>query len=58
MGKREKTKLANVYRKYRTTKKKRNVLEFFSAFMPEIVYRTTRLEGERVSRKKVSAFFK
>ena len=58
MGKHEQKKLVNSYKKYRTAKKKRSVLDFFSAFMPEIIFRTTRLEGERVTRKKVSAMFK
>lgn len=58
MGKREQKRLVNSYRKYRTTKKKKSVLDFFSAFMPEIIFRTTRLEGEKVTRKKVSALFK
>lgn len=58
MGKRDKAKLARVYQKYRIGKKKRNMLDFFSAFMPEIIFRTTRLEGERITRKKVSTLFK
>jgi len=58
MGKREQAKLVTSYKKYRIAKKKKSVLDFFSAFMPEIIFRTTRLEGERVTRKKVSALFK
>jgi hypothetical protein len=58
MGKREQAKLIKLYQKYRTAKKKRNVLDFFRAFMPEIIFRTTKLEGERITRKRVSALFK
>ena len=57
MGKREQTKLVNAYKKYRTTKKK-NVLERFCALMPEIIFRTTKLEGESVTRRMISALFK
>lgn len=58
MSKREQTKLVKSYKKYRTTKNKKGVLDLFRAFMPEIIFRTTKLEGERVTRKKVSALFK
>ncbi|MCL4353246.1 hypothetical protein M1615_02110 [Patescibacteria group bacterium] len=57
MGKRTETKLINAYKKYRTNKKK-NVLGIFRAFMPEIIFRTTKLEGETVTRKMISALFK
>jgi len=57
MGKREQAKLVKAYTKYRTAKKK-NVLEIFRAFMPEIILRTTKLEGEPVTRKMVSSLFK
>jgi hypothetical protein len=58
MGKREKAKLVTSYKKYRTAKNKKGVLDFFRVFMPEIIFRTTKLEGEPITRKKVSAFFK
>ncbi len=58
MGKREQTRLIKAYTTYRTTNKKKNVLDFFRIFMPEIIFRTTKLEGERITRKKVSALFK
>ncbi len=58
MGKRDKTKLVKAYTKYRTAKKKRNVLEVFRSFMPEIIFRTTKLEGESVTRKMISSLFK
>ena len=57
MGKHEQTKLIKAYTKYRTTKKK-DVLGVFRAFMPEIIFRTTKLEGETVTRKMVSSLFK
>ena len=58
MGKNDKIKLIKAYTKYRTAKKKRNVLDVFRAFMPEIIFRTTKLEGEPITRKRVSALFK
>lgn len=58
MGKRDGARLVKAYAKYRTTKKKRNVLDVFRAFMPEIIFRTTKLEGESVTRKMISALFK
>ena len=54
----EQAKLVKAYKKYRTAKKKRSVLDFFRTFMPEIIFRTTKLEGENITRKKVSALFK
>lgn len=58
MGKKEKAKLVKAYTKYHTAKNKRNVLEIFRDFMPEIIFRTTKLEGESVTRKMISALFK
>ena len=58
MGKRDRTKLVKVYKNYRTAKKKRNVLDVFRTFMPEIIFRTTKLEGESITRKMVSVLFK
>ncbi|MGH7204018.1 MAG: hypothetical protein ACREHC_06240 [Candidatus Levyibacteriota bacterium] len=57
MGKREQTKLVKAYTKYRTGKRK-DVLGVFRAFMPEIIFRTTKLEGESITRKMVSSLFK
>jgi hypothetical protein len=57
MGKREQTKLITAYKKYRTIKKK-DVLGTFRIFMPEIIFRTTKLEGEPVTRKMISSLFK
>lgn len=59
MTKANKTKLVNAYRKYKSKKtKKATVLSFFRAFIPEIIFRTTKLEGERVSRKMVARIAK
>ena len=58
MSKREQTRLVKSYNKYRTTKNKKGVLDFFRTFMPEIIFRTTKLEGEPITRKKISALFK
>lgn len=58
MGKREQRKLVTSYKKYSTAKNKKGVLEFFRTFMPEIIFRTTKLEGESITRKKVSTLFK
>lgn len=55
MSKTNKNKLVKAYSKYRTRKKnKLSVLGFFRAFMPEIIFRTTKLEGEPVTRRMVS----
>lgn len=58
MGKRDQARLVKAYTKYRTEKKKRNVLDVFRANMAEIIFRTTKLEGEPITRKNVSALFK
>jgi len=52
------TRLKNSYKKYRQVKpSKKKVMDFFRAFMPEIVFRTTKLEGEPVSRKMTKSIF-
>jgi len=59
MSDKNKKRLNTAYSKYRTMKnKKSKVLGFFHAFIPEIIFRTTKLEGEPVTRKMVSALFK
>ncbi len=51
-------KLNRAYKKYRTVRKKRQkVLDFFRGFMPEMIFRTTRLEGDPVTRKMISSLF-
>ncbi len=44
------------YKKKKTTKK--SLLSAFLAAMPEMIFRTTKLEGEPVTRKMVNALFK
>jgi len=44
------------YQKRKTTKK--SLLSAFRSMMPEIILRTTKLEGEPVTRKMVNALFK
>lgn len=58
MGKREQAKLVRAYKKYRTAKRKKKVLDVFRDNMAEIIFRTTKLEGEPVTRKMVAALFK
>lgn len=54
----KRNKLVKAYSQYRTRKNKSSVLEFFRAFMPEIIFRTTKLEGEPVTRRMVSKLSK
>ena len=58
MSGKNKTRLQKAYLKFRTTKKKSNVLAFFNGLIPEIVFRTTKLEGEPVTRKMVTSLLK
>lgn len=58
MSKTNKNKLLQAYSKYRTAKRNKTVLEFFRVFIPEIIFRTTKLEGEPVTRKMVSSVLK
>lgn len=44
------------YQKRKTTKK--SLLSAFLSAMPEMILRTTKLEGEPVTRKMVNALFK
>ncbi|MCJ7740207.1 hypothetical protein MUP32_02725 [Candidatus Microgenomates bacterium] len=56
MSKRNKNRLVKAYSKYRTLKKsKSSVLGFFRALIPEIIFRTTKLEGESVTRRMISS---
>jgi len=50
--------LRKSYQKYLAFKPKKNqLLDFFRRMMPEIVYRSTKLEGESVSRRQVYSIF-
>ncbi len=59
MSKEENKKLIKLYQEYRQRKiLKEDVLQFSRDFMPEMIYRTTKLEGEPVTRQMVSLLFK
>jgi hypothetical protein len=59
MSTRNKQRLKKAYSRYASKKhNKRGLAEFFRGLMPEIIFRTTKLEGEKVSRKMVSSLFK
>lgn len=46
------------YKKYqKRTKGDKSTLGFLRTFMPEIIFRTTKLEGEPVTRKIVKSIF-
>ncbi|MBI4064840.1 hypothetical protein HY409_00515 [Candidatus Gottesmanbacteria bacterium] len=58
MTARNQTKLIQSYKKYRSRRtKKTTVLAYLRSFMPEIIFRTTKLEGESVTRKLVRSLF-
>jgi len=51
--------LTKAYRDYRKANLgTKSVLSFLRSFMPEMIFRTTRLEGEKISRRSVSSIFK
>jgi hypothetical protein len=58
MSKRNQNNLVKSFLKYRTNKKKKDVLGFFRTLIPEIIYRTTKLEGEPVTRRMISSLTK
>lgn len=50
--------LQNNYKKYLQKKiTDKSFFSFFKSVMPEIVTRTTRLEGESVNKKSISSLF-
>lgn len=50
--------LKNSYKKYhKAGKGRKRALDLLRSFMPEIIFRTTRLEGEPVTRKMVKSIF-
>lgn len=52
-------RLTKAYKKYRQAHlSTKSVLGFLRSFMPEMIFRTTRLEGEKVSRRAISSIFK
>ncbi len=59
MNKQDRTKLIKSYSQYRKKKAgKAGILQFLRSFMPEIIFRTTRLEGESVTRRMITSLFK
>jgi len=48
-------KLKQNYKKYQKRANKKTALGFLHSFMPEIIFRTTKLEGEPVTRKMVKS---
>ncbi len=55
----KRTRLHKAYSNYQKKKPtKKTLLSAFVASMPEIILRTTKLEGESVTRKMVNALFK
>lgn len=56
---RNQRKLTKAYKKYRKGNiGRKGILSFLKSFMPEMIFRTTRLEGERVSRRGVFSLFR
>ena len=52
-------RLTKAYKKYRKANVgTKGVLSFLRSFMPEMIFRTTKLEGEKVTRRGVSSIFK
>jgi len=54
-----KSNLKTNYRLYQkvASKKKKN-RDFFHLFLPEIIFRTTKLEGEPVTKKMIKSIFR
>lgn len=56
----QQTRLQKSYEKFYNGKGKKgrkNLLHFLRFFMPEIIFRTTKLEGEKVTRRMTSSLF-
>ena len=51
------TKVHKIYKKYLSNKKKNSALDFFKSFMPEMIYRTMKLEGEPSTRRRILSLF-
>lgn len=59
MNKQDRTKLTKSYTQYRKIKAgKIGLLQFLRNFMPEIIFRTSKLEGESVTRRMITSLFK
>lgn len=58
MSKKQQTLLQKMYERYhgyRVTDV--SLLKYLKVFIPEIIYRSTKLEGENISRKKILSIF-
>jgi len=54
-----KSKLQQKYDKYRKSKSnKKTGLSFLRSFLPEMIFRTTKLEGETITRRMVNAILR
>ncbi len=54
-----KSRLQTKYDKYRKTKSSKKArVSFLRSFLPEMIFRTTKLEGESITRQAVNAIFK
>lgn len=54
-----KSKLQQKYDQYRKTKSsKKTGASLLRSFMPEMIFRTTKLEGESITRRMVNAIFR
>ena len=58
MRKNQVHKLQKEYNNFLKVKRNsRNILSFFTSFMPEMLYRTFKLEGEIVTRVNIASLF-
>jgi len=49
--------LINNYRLFKDRKQTKSTLKrHFESFLPEVIYRTTRMENPKVTRKQINAF--
>ncbi len=51
------TKVQKIYKKYLSSRKENSAANFLKLFMPEMIYRSTKLEGEKITRKQVLSIF-
>lgn len=52
-------KLVKKYKKFIFLKKKKSLLgKFFNSFLPEVVYRSTKIEHPKALRKEIISFLK
>jgi len=51
------SKIQKIYKGYLSSRNKNSAVNFLKFFMPEMIYRSTKLEGEHVSRRKILNIF-